>query len=189
MQSRANSFASWFLFSAGVILALNGTSDVLAVFGKTQAIGLHDPILGISFRHILLLAGIVELVVSFLCLFTNKGTLSLALVAWLAANFGVYRVGLWTMGWHHPYAWLFGAMGGLDISPLMADGIVTAILAFLFVGSITMIWIERRKAKATGFLKISCSSCSGHIEFPVHSIGQKIQCPHCAKTITLSNPG
>ncbi len=188
MQNRGNNFPRWFLLSVGGILALNGTSNVLAVFGKSPMLDLPDPLFGISFRCLILLAGLVELIVAFLCLFTNKETLSLGLIAWLAANFTVYRVGLWTMGWHHPYAWLAGLMGGLDISPLMADAVMTVTLAYLLIGGIAMLLIKRPTAQAAEFLKMSCVSCEGHIAFPAHAVGQKIPCPHCAKTITLSNP-
>jgi hypothetical protein len=37
-------------------------------------------------------------------------------------------------------------------------------------------------------LKISCTACGGHVEFPTNILGEKIPCPHCAKTVTLSNP-
>jgi hypothetical protein len=188
IQNRGSNFASWFLLSAGGILALNGTSSLLGVFGKSSVMDLTDPVLGISFRHLLLFAGIIELIVAFLCLFTNKGTLALGLIAWLAVNFAVYRVGLWTMSWHHPYAWLAGLMGGLDISPLIADGIVAVILAYLLIGGIAMLWVKRRTIQTKGFLKMSCVSCDGHVEFPAHALGQKIPCPHCEKTITLLNP-
>jgi len=48
--------------------------------------------------------------------------------------------------------------------------------------------IQKPPANATDYLKISCPHCSGHIEFPVHALGQQIQCPHCAKTIALLEP-
>jgi len=34
-------------------------------------------------------------------------------------------------------------------------------------------------------LKISCTSCGGHIEFPTNFFGERIPCPHCQATITL----
>jgi hypothetical protein len=43
----------------------------------------------------------------------------------------------------------------------------------------------RTAGKAPGNLKMSCVLCGGHVEFPVHALGQKISCPHCTKTITL----
>ena len=37
-------------------------------------------------------------------------------------------------------------------------------------------------------LKMSCSSCGGHIKFAVQNLGQRIACPHCQTAITLRQP-
>jgi hypothetical protein len=47
---------------------------------------------------------------------------------------------------------------------------------------------SRQRDAAAGLVKMVCPSCGGHIEFPSHALGQKIGCPHCAKTITLLQP-
>ena len=38
-------------------------------------------------------------------------------------------------------------------------------------------------------LKIECSSCKGHIEFPVDMHGKVISCPHCGLSTLLRVPG
>lgn len=107
------------------------------------------------------------------------------LVAWLAANLAIYRIGLWTMGWHHPYAWVAGLIAGLNISPRIADLIIGAISAYLLTGSITMLWLKRRTVQEAKFLKMSCPTCGGHIQFAAQNHGQTISCPHCRKETTL----
>jgi DNA-directed RNA polymerase subunit RPC12/RpoP len=203
-QNPRDNSPNWFTNSAGGILALYGTTCVLGAFGKSRLMDIiPDPLFGISFRQLMLSAGIVGLTMACLCLFTNKRTLTLALIAWLVTNFLVYRIGLWTMGWHHPYAWLSGMMDGFGISPLMADGIVIVIVAYLIIGSIIMLragkngsvapqLIEAEHGKQGSghpvfarFLKISCISCGGHVEFPTNILGEKIPCPHCRTTIIL----
>jgi uncharacterized membrane protein HdeD (DUF308 family) len=144
----------WFMLSAGGILLFGGITKLLNVFGNTQQLEISDPILGISFRQLLLCTGIVDLVAAYLCLFTNKRTLCLGLVAWLITIYAGYRVGLWTIGWYHPYPLLANLRETLDISPVMADGIRTAISAFLFIGSVRMLWIENRKKYAAEPLKL-----------------------------------
>jgi endogenous inhibitor of DNA gyrase (YacG/DUF329 family) len=37
-------------------------------------------------------------------------------------------------------------------------------------------------------IKTSCPSCGGHIEFPLHGLGQTMPCPHCAVPVTLQLP-
>lgn len=138
----------WFMLSAGGILVFGGITRLLNVFEKTQQLDMSSPIVRIPFRQLLLCIGIMELILACLCLFTNKRALSLILIAWLVPIYGVYRVGLWTMGWYHPYPLLANLMETLNISPFMADGVATAISAFLFIGSVRMLWIENRKTYA-----------------------------------------
>lgn len=38
------------------------------------------------------------------------------------------------------------------------------------------------------YLKISCPSCNGHVEFPASVIGQLVDCPHCGGAIFLADP-
>jgi hypothetical protein len=179
---------SCFVLSAGGILLLGGTVKVLDFFARPQVPDMTDPIFAMPFRQIVLLFGMAELVVACLCLFTNKRTLSLGLLAWLVANLAIYRVGLWTMGWPHPYAWVVGLVNGLDVSPRIADLIIGATSAYLLIGSIAVLWIERRMVKAANFLKMSCPSCGVHIRFAIQNVGQKISCPHCQKETTLRKP-
>jgi hypothetical protein len=138
----------WFMLSAGGILMFGGITKLLNVIEKTQQLDISSPIVLISFRQLLLCIGIVELIVACLCLFTNKRALSLVLITWLVTIYGIYRVSLWTMGWYHPYPLLANLMETLNISPFMADGLAAAGSAFLFIGSVRILWIENRKDPA-----------------------------------------
>jgi hypothetical protein len=35
------------------------------------------------------------------------------------------------------------------------------------------------------FAKCACQHCGGHIQFPIHGVGQKISCPHCDQPTVL----
>lgn len=179
-----------FIFVAGAILMLTGTGLVLGASASAHQLGIHDPILGVPFRYLMLSVGMAELLVAFLCLFTNKRALSLGLMAWLAAVFLAYRIGLWNEGWHHSSGFM---VAPLNLSPRMTDAITSLTLFILLIGSCIMLmkvlWRPRMKPSTTSerndFLKIPCPQCGGRIEFPSSGIGQKIACPHCAATITL----
>jgi DNA-directed RNA polymerase subunit RPC12/RpoP len=182
----------WFVLCAGTILTLTGIAKVLGSFGTSQVLDLHDPIFDLPFRYLMPLVGIVELIVAFLCLFTNKRTLSLGLVAWLAVIFVVYRVTLWFMDWHHCYGFLIDP---LNLSLRTTDALMSATSAFLLIGSITMLWLGRKATRSEArddsadLIKISCFFCGGRIKFSAKNMGQKIACPHCRKTIVLQKPG
>jgi len=186
LPNHAKGLRSWFVLSAGGILLLAGMVNVLAFFAKAQAPDMADPIFAMPFHDLMLVVGLAELVVACLCLFTSKRTLSLGLLAWLVVTLAAYRVGIWTMGWHHPYAWVAGLINGLDISPWVADLMIGATSAYLLIGSVAMLWFERRTAQAATSLKMSCPSCGGHIKFAIQNLGQQIPCPHCQAVIALS---
>jgi len=177
-----------FILSAGGILLLTGTVKVLNFLANPQAPDMTDPVFAMQFRHLVVLVGLAEMVVACLCLFTSKRTLSLGLLTWLVATLAAYRIGIWTMGWHHPYAWVAGWINGLDISPRAADLIIGVTSAYLLIGSIAMLWLERRMVQSAKFLKMSCPSCGVHIKFAIQNLGQKISCPHCQKETILRKP-
>src|SRR5512133_3524063 len=69
---------SWFLVSAGILLAVVGLAKVLNATGSARALDAPDPLLGLSFRHLMLLVGLAELLLAFFCLFTPRRWLSLS---------------------------------------------------------------------------------------------------------------
>ena len=180
---RMVAWPEWFVVFSGGILALDGSAKLLAILDKSQQLYFSEPIAGIEFRHLFIVLGIAEVLVACLCLFTKKRNLTLVLMAWLAANFLVYRIGLWTMGWPHPYVFLASVMKILDTSPIIADRIISLFAVILFGGSTTLLWFGNGNLR--DFIKMSCLSCGGHIKFDSQNIGQKIPCPHCETTVTL----
>ena len=141
----------WFLRAAGAALAVTGLAKVFSATGPARALDLADPLLGIPFRHLMLLVGLAELLIAFFCLFTDKQKLSLLAVAWLSTNFLVYRLGLWFIGWHQPCGCLGNLTSLLHISPGLADNIMKGVLAFLLLGSYSLLvgmWRQGRPPEA-----------------------------------------
>ena len=94
--------ARWFLLSSAVVLAATGLAKAWSAVGPSKVLAVADPITDMQFGHLMLAVGLLELTIASVCLFSKVQKLSLALVAWLATNFVVYRLGLWWMGWHRP---------------------------------------------------------------------------------------
>jgi hypothetical protein len=149
-----------FLLSAGGILLLGGSAKIAEVLKHPQLLDLTDPF-GLTFRCVLAVMGLAEMAVAWLCLFTNKRGLSLGCVALLTANVVAYRIGLLTRGWTHPAPLLGSLMEALNISPVIADGLVTATSVYLLIGSGATFWFARLAAK---FQNMFCRSCGG--KFP-----------------------
>ena len=133
---RTRSSFSWnFILSAGAILALTGVAKVWSAFGNSKLLAVADPIIGITFGHLMLVVGMVEIVIALFCFFGKSQKVALGLVAWLATNFLVYRLGLWWVGYHKPCSCLGNLTDALHISPQIADTAMKIILGYLLLGS------------------------------------------------------
>jgi hypothetical protein len=138
----------YFIYTAGVILCITAIAKIISVFGTQEILMQPDPLIGLSFHRLLLIAGIVELIIGCLCLFTKKIKLSNLLVAWLSTCFTVYRIGLWAINWRRPCHCLGNLTDTLHISPQTADAAMKIILAYLLIGSYAaLFWLWRQKRK------------------------------------------
>lgn len=138
----------WFVSSAGVILGLTGVAKVWSAFGDVKLLTGVDPIVGLEFKHLMLGVGMVEIAIALVCLFSKRQTLAIGLVAWLATNFLVYRLGLWWLDWKKPCGCLGNITDALHLSPQTADNIVQVLLAYLLVGSYGLLLWQWRKGRA-----------------------------------------
>jgi len=114
---------------------LTALAKIISAFGTAPVLSSTDPILKLTFRHLILEVGILELIVSVICFYTTKRGVSIALLVWISTNFLIYRVGLWSIGWHQPCTCLGDLTGAINISRETADLIMKAVLAYLLVGS------------------------------------------------------
>ena len=137
-----------FISSATVILTITGVAKVRTAFAVTKVLAVADPITGISFGHLMMAVGVGELVIVGICLLSRSQKLKLGLIAWLATNFVVYRLGLWWMGWKKPCSCLGNLTDSLHISPQLADNIMKIILAYLLIGSYGLLFWQWRRGKA-----------------------------------------
>jgi uncharacterized membrane protein YGL010W len=138
----------YFILTAGVILGITAIAKIVSAFGAQMFLLQLDPLTGLSFRHLLLLAAAMELPIACLCLFTNKLKLNTLLIAWISTSFLVYRVGLWQMNWQHPCHCLGNLTDALHISPETADTSMKIILGYLLLGSyatLFWLWLQNRK--------------------------------------------
>jgi DNA-directed RNA polymerase subunit RPC12/RpoP len=201
-----------FIKSAGAILLAAALSRFLIATGNAPFLSLPDPALGIPLHYAVLMVGAVELLVAFICLFGRQIYIQTGWLAWLATNFVVFQAGLFWMHCH-PQATCIGSLTDpLHLSRGASGFILDMLPVYLALGSyaaLMQLWFanrgetERRVVKTvagrpgTGgigpailvrFIKISCISCGGHIEFPTNLLGEKIPCPHCQATIILKRP-
>ena len=143
-------FGGWFVVSAALILALTGLAKCWTAFGQARILANADPFLGLSFGHLMLIVGVLELVIASTCFLAKSKKFKLALIALLATNFLVYRIGLLWIGWHKPCSCLGNLTDVLHIRPHVADAAMKIILAYLLIGSYgTLFWLWRQRKKTT----------------------------------------
>ena len=149
---RQSRFGTLFVGSAGTVLMVTGLAKAFSAIGPARALDAVDPLIGTPFRELLLLVGLVELLIAFFCLFTDKRRLSLLAVAWISTNFLVYRVGLWFIGWHRPCGCMGSLSDMLHLSPRAADNIMKGLLAYLLIGSYALLFAQWRQRRAQGLV-------------------------------------
>lgn len=137
MDSR---YQNWFVATAAAVLLATGAGKVWSSFGQAKLLAVHDPLLEIPFGKLMLVVGLAEIAIAGICLSRRAALgLKLGLIAWMATNFLAYRVGLWSIGWHHPCACMGTLAGAIQLSDLAADRIMRAVLVYMLTGSYLLI--------------------------------------------------
>jgi predicted RNA-binding Zn-ribbon protein involved in translation (DUF1610 family) len=198
-------------FAGGILLAAALIRFFIAT-GHLPVLALPDPMLGISLRFALLIVGGIELTFALICLFGKNVRLQTGFLAWLSTCFVVFWLGLFWMHCHLQGTCLGSLNDPLNLSRGAIGYVMRFIPVCLLLGSyaaLLHLWlakagkaedmvtqpvtINRSRDRAepavlVRFLKISCTACGDHIEFPTNLLGQKIPCPHCQAIITLKQP-
>lgn len=137
-----------FLYSSGVLLVVTAAAKFISADGFARILKTPDPLLGISFGIIFGIVGGIEILVALFCFLGKRPVLQNGLVAWLATNFVVYRLGLMWIGYHRPCSCLGNLTDALHISPETADTAMKVVLGYLLVGSYaSLFWLWRQNRK------------------------------------------
>ena len=188
--------AHFFIRSAGALLVAVALALLLSNFAAGEVAQPLDPLLRVSIRTLFWICGAVFLLLGLTCLFGRWEFTQLALLAWVSVNLMVYVAGLRWTGVSSP-VFLFGSLGDtFGLSPQSAMRIGGTVLAYVFCGSLVMMFLVWRGARAgkwavhpDQFSKIFCPACGGHIQYPKCDAEREIPCPHCAAAIKLVTPG
>jgi hypothetical protein len=136
-----------FMVSAAMLLFVTGMAKTISIFGSSKLLTAPDPITNMPFGYLMLTVGLLEIGIGAACWLKKSGKWPLVLVAWLATNFLVYRVGLWWIGWQQPCGCLGSLTDALKLSPEAADSMMKAVLAYLLVGSYALLIRDWRRAR------------------------------------------
>ncbi len=142
----------YFLISVGSILLITGAAKIYSALGSARLLDTWDPIfgpsLGLTFRHLLFLVGVLELLLAYGCMFqrVTQGV-GLYLVVCLAVVCFVYRTGLSLVNWQGACPCLGRLSDALRISPEGVDRMMKGVLAYMFVGgfALSALWVRHRR--------------------------------------------
>lgn len=181
------------VYAFGAILLLLAFATVWGNWNKLHLVSATDPVSSLTMRNTLWVLAALELVVALLCLFGANIIIQLGLVCWLALNFLLYQVGFYWLGSSGGFkAGYTGIAAVFGVSVTAVDVISKCLFAGLLVGSAAgLVWARWRNDSfwvRCEHLKMPCPACGGHIQFGLVDIGQKIPCPHCAKSVVLREP-
>lgn len=130
-----------FFLSCWVILTLTAWAKLYSATGHQGILNVADPLLGVSNRVVLLVAGAVELGVATCLLAAEDGIIKCVFILWLSLNFVLYRVGI---------AWLFPGklcpcLGNLTdklgLKPGVANWILKVVIAYMLAGGF-FFWLK-----------------------------------------------
>lgn len=153
---------SLFVYSAGTLLLVTAIAKFISASGSASILQNPDPIMAVPFRQVFWAVGVLELAVALVCFFGKRMRLQTGLIAWLASNFIVYRLGLHWIGYSKPCHCLGNLTDALHIPPQTADAAMKIILAYLLIGSYAAsFWLWRQKQK------VPTLSPSGEVNVPV----------------------
>jgi len=140
-----------FTISAGVLLLATAVAKLISANGTTRILHATDPILSIPFGDVFWIVGGVEFICAATCLLSRRLALQAGLVACLATNFAIYRIGLLWIGYQRPCSCLGNLTDALHISPQKADEAMKIILGYLLLGSYGALILLRKVKRESRF--------------------------------------
>lgn len=135
-----------FLYSYGILLLITASAKLISAAGHVEVLNVIEPILGLTYRHLFIFAGIAELLLALYCLLGSDIWLQMHFVASLSTALIIYRLGLLIIHYPRPCTCLGTLTDSLSINPHDADVCMQILLAYLVLTSYGwLIWHWRTK--------------------------------------------
>lgn len=137
-----------FIWGAGGLLLVTAFVKMISAYQPAPYLNLRDPLFEfLTNRQVLAGAAVVELIIVILLLWIRTPSKKLALIAWLASTFFLYRI---FVGWVKepgfvPCPCLGNAAAWLRLSPVQLDWVTKGILVYLLLGSYSLLILHWRQ--------------------------------------------
>jgi hypothetical protein len=143
-----------------VMLFITAVAKMFALSGSAPLLAVEDPVLGVRFSILLFASAVLEVVVGAICL-RRPVVDGLSAILWLSSIILSYRVCLWWAGWTKPCGCLGNVTDALHISPLLADNLMKGLLSFMFIGSLSLLVLNRRERGTKATADSAGTGCEG----------------------------
>jgi hypothetical protein len=178
----------YFTDSAAALLTAFTTALFLCNFASAELSQPRDPLFTVPMDVFFWILGLGAMAVMLACIYMRQPRLKLAIILWFATILIIYRLGLQWQGVHNTHGYVDVLAHAFNLSNGAANSLLNFLFLYIFIGSAALLlWNFLARPGDVPF-KVACAHCGRHIEFSAHAVGQKIPCPHCAKTITLLTP-
>jgi hypothetical protein len=178
-----------YLNSAGALLLALSAALFLANWASpADSKSPRDPIFLMPVNELFWIIGGISAVFALICFFSESTAFPIYLVLWLALNYLACRIALFWVGCHSLTGYLEDFSSSLAISAGVANAVSDVIFFYLLTGGCIALFADRRLPPEVQFQKMSCPACGGRVRFPLASMGQKVECPHCKVLVTLRKP-
>ena len=126
------SLRRFYVYSSILILLLMGVAKIIDVINGPRALLSADPLFGIAYGRLMLVAAAAEIGVALACFRMREENRVICILV-LGSALAAYRLGLWMVDWQQPCSCMGRLSDGLNISPETAGRISLGILAYFLV--------------------------------------------------------
>jgi len=117
-----------------LLLLLTGAAKIFsAVAGESGILDTVDPVFGIAFTKLMLLAGVLEIMISIVCLKIVSLRKKLFVLAWFSVLLFLYRIDLWSLHFDAHCPCLGNLTDALGIPANVVDSVTIYLLAYLII--------------------------------------------------------
>lgn len=138
----------YFFWLAAGLLITAALSKLISAFGNAQILNRGDVLLRIPHRAVFVIAAAAELLVAWVCLKERDILWKSTVLAWLASGFVMYHLGLLWIHYPAPCKCLGSLTDKLHITPQMARILMLGIVAYLALGSYTILACQHWKHRS-----------------------------------------
>jgi hypothetical protein len=129
-----------FFLTSAALLAVTSTAKLVSATGNARLLSTAEPLSGMSFKHVFILASVCELAV-LISLFSIRTVKIKALsLAWLSSCLLAYRFCLAVSGYHKACGCLGDFTDKLHLPAFIADDFLLASLFYMLGGSLIIIF-------------------------------------------------